>query len=76
MLLQVAAGNKTAFDFKKYFCGDTNKSVVVNKETMSFSVLCQKIADKKIKIKSLELDKERGTNCIQNVSLMYKRVRL
>ncbi|WP_452224804.1 PKD domain-containing protein [Lacinutrix chionoecetis] len=76
MLLQVADGNKTALDFKIYFCGDTNKSVVVNKKTMSFTVLCQKIANKNIKIKSLELDKEKGTNCIQNISLIYKRTLL
>ncbi|AXO79593.1 PKD domain-containing protein [Olleya aquimaris] len=73
MLIQVSNGTKTALDFKMYFCGDINKTVVVNKSTMSFSVLCQKIANKNIKIKSLELDKQKGTNCIENVSLIYKR---
>ena len=74
MLLQVADGTKTALNFKIYFCGDINKTVTVNKKTMSFTVLCQKIANKKIGIKSLELDKEKGTNCIKNVSLIYKRL--
>ncbi|AUC76943.1 PKD domain-containing protein [Olleya sp. Bg11-27] len=73
MLLQVSEGNKTALDFKRYFCGDITKSVVVNEKTMSFSVLCQKIANKNIKIKSLIIDKQKGTNCINNISLVYKR---
>ena len=73
MLLQVADGTKKASDFKPYFCNDLNKSVVVNKKTMPFILLCQKIANKKIKIKSLELDKEKGTNCINTISILYKK---
>ena len=74
MLLQVASGRKTALDFKKYFCGDIDKKVTVNTKVMTFTVLCQKITDKKIKIKSLNLGVEKGTNCINHVSLTYKRL--
>ncbi|QCE42470.1 PKD domain-containing protein [Psychroserpens sp. NJDZ02] len=73
MIMQVSEGAKTAIDFKVYFCGDINKTVIVNRSTMSFAVFCQKIANRNIKIKSLEVDKQKGTNCIENVSLTYRR---
>jgi len=73
MLLQVSKGTKKASDFKVYFCGNINANVVANKKSMSFIELCQRIANKKIKITAIDLDKEKGTNCIQNVSIKYNK---
>ncbi|MFD0862850.1 PKD domain-containing protein [Sungkyunkwania multivorans] len=61
--------------FKPYLNGDLNLSVVANKKKMTFIELCEKIRDKKIKIKSLFIDK--GDNkCVRTMTINYSRTGL
>ena len=72
-LMKVADGSFTALDFKAYFCDDIDRAITVNRSVTSFSDFCRKIADRNIRIRTLEIDRENGTNCIQNVSITYRR---
>ncbi len=59
--------------FSEYFCGDVNKPVIVNGKNTTFLVFCEKIKDKKIKLKKVELFRDKGSNCIKTVTLDYKK---
>lgn len=59
--------------FSEYFCGDLNKPIIANGKNTTFLLLCEKIKDKRIKIKKLELFRTEGSNCINNVTIDYKK---
>ncbi|QAR30247.1 PKD domain-containing protein [Ornithobacterium rhinotracheale] len=72
MLNKVASEEKTKEDFKEYLCGNYSLPVVVNdNKIIPFEQFCQAIAGKKIKIKTLRLDKDTN-HCIQNINIHYK----
>ena len=60
----------------EFFCGDVNPLVVVNGRNITFLVLCEKIKGKKIKIKNLNLIREKGSNCIKTFTIEYKKTGL
>lgn len=69
-IIAVSEGKASANDFRQYLCNEnlqTNTSVKGKKTT--FIELCEKIKGKKIKIKSLELFKNKETNCIEYISI-------
>lgn len=73
-LIEVSEEKATAQDFQKYLCGgnlQTNTSAKGKKTT--FIEFCEKIKGKKIKIKSLELFKNKQTNCIEYISVDYSK---
>lgn len=73
-LIQVSEGKASAADFQKYLCNEnlqTNTSAKGKKTT--FIEFCQKIKGKKIKIKSLELFKNKETKCIEYISVDYSK---
>ena len=56
-----------------FFCGEVNPLVVVNGKSTTFLVFCEKIKGKKIKIKSLNLIRNKGSNCIKAFTIEYKK---
>ena len=69
-IIAVSEEQASANDFRQYLCDgnlQTNTSVKGKKTT--FIELCEKIKGKKIKIKSLELFKNKETNCIEYISI-------
>lgn len=62
--------------FSEYFCGDINKPVVVNGKNTTFLVFCEKIRGKGIKIKKLNLFRDKGSNCIKTIIVDYKKTGL
>ncbi|NVJ89050.1 MAG: PKD domain-containing protein [Flavobacteriaceae bacterium] len=72
-LLLVSQGKMSPKQFTKYFCGELNKSIIVNKKSTKFLLFCEKIFDKKIKIKKIELFRDDGSNCINTFTIDYKK---
>ena len=64
----------TAHEFTEYFCGDLNKPILVNGKNTTFLALCEKIRGKKIRIKNLNIFRDKGSNCITTITIDYKRV--
>lgn len=73
-LMNVSQKKTTEKQFIDYFCGDVNKSIVVNGKNTTFLVFCQKIRGKNINIKRLTIFRNEGSNCIDNMNIEYKRV--
>ncbi len=73
-LTRIAEKKTTAKQFADYFCGDINKTVVVNGKNMTFLEFCHKIRGKKINIKRLTIFRNDGSNCIKNMDIEYKRI--
>lgn len=72
-LLLVSQGQMSPKQFTEYFCGDLNKSIIVNQKSTAFLLFCEKIFDKKIKIKKIELFRDEGSNCIKTFTIDYKK---
>lgn len=72
-LLLVSQGRMSAKQFSDYLCGDLNKQVIVNEKITTFLLFCEKINDKKIKIKKIELFRDEGSNCIKTFTIDYKK---
>tara|TARA_R110002049_G_scaffold68863_2_gene178357 strand:+ start:14844 stop:15842 length:999 start_codon:yes stop_codon:yes gene_type:complete len=72
-VLLVSQEKTTPQAFSEFFCGNINIPIVVNGKNTTFLVFCEKIKGKKIKIKSLNLFREKGSNCIKNVTIDYKK---
>lgn len=73
-IISVSEGKASAKDFRPYLCGgnlQTNTSAKGKKTT--FIEFCEKIKGKKIKIKSLELFKNKQTDCIEYISVDYSK---
>lgn len=71
LLLDVSKQTKTMEDFGKYTCNKYEFPVIHNNEIITFSEFCKKIKNKKIKIKSLRLVKNKK-NCIESIILRCK----
>ncbi len=74
-IMMVSRGEITADAFSDFFCGDLNEQQIVARgKTMSFLVFCEKIKKRRIKkIKSLQISREKKSNCINAVTIDYKR---
>ncbi|PID68998.1 MAG: hypothetical protein CR968_00240 [Flavobacteriia bacterium] len=64
----VARKKLSAEVFKRYLCGDLNKSIIVNGETTTFLEFCELITTKKLKIKEVKLYRSKD-NCITNITI-------
>jgi len=72
-LILVSKEKMSPNQFADYFCGDVNKPIIVNGKNTTFLVFCEKIKDKKIKIKNFEIFREKGSNCIKTITIDYKK---
>lgn len=72
-IMLVSEEKMSAKDFSEYFCGDINKPVVANGENTTFLVLCEKLKDKKLKLKSVQIFRNSGSNCIKTITIEYKK---
>lgn len=72
-LMSVARESKSSKIFSEYFCGDVNKPIIVNGKNTTFLLFCKKISGKRrTKIKKIELYRDKGSNCITNVTIDCK----
>ncbi|MGJ8667127.1 MAG: PKD domain-containing protein [Patiriisocius sp.] len=72
-VLLVSNETLTAKSFSDFFCGDINKPIIVNGDNTTFLVFCEDIKGKKVKLKSLEIFRNKGSNCITNITVEYKK---
>ncbi|MDC1161819.1 PKD domain-containing protein [Tenacibaculum sp.] len=72
-LILVSKKKMSVNSFKKYLCGDLNKSIIVNGKKTSFLAFCELIKDKKLKIKEVKLYRDKGSNCIKDVTIVRKK---
>lgn len=73
-IIQISEEKATAKDFRKYLCGgNLQTSTSAKGKKTTFIEFCEKIKGKKIKIKSLELFKNKKTNCIEYISIDYSK---
>jgi chitodextrinase len=72
-LLLVSQGRMSPKQFSDYLCGDLNKQVIANEKNTTFLLFCEKIFDKKIKIKKIELFRDEGSNCIKTFTIDYRK---
>lgn len=68
-MMLVSEEKMSAKQFSEYFCGDVNKKIVANGKNTTFLVFCEKISGKKIKIKKLEIFRDKGSNCIKTITI-------
>ena len=69
-LMLVANEKMSAKQFSEYFCGDINKPIIVNGKNTTFLLFCEKITGKRrTKIKKIEIYRDKGSNCITNVTI-------
>ncbi|MFD2726293.1 PKD domain-containing protein [Hyunsoonleella rubra] len=74
LIMKVSEEGLPANTFRDYFCGNLDTPVIVNGEETTFLILCEKIKGKKIKkIRSLELFRNKGSNCIVKLTISYKK---
>ncbi len=59
--------------FSEYLCGNLNLPIVVEGRPSTFLLFCEKIKGKKIKIKSLDVIRVQGSNCITNITVEWRR---
>ena len=72
-VIKVSESQATANDFKPYMCGNLQVTTMARGKKTTFIEFCEKIKDKKIKIKSLELFKNEKTKCIEYISIDYSK---
>ncbi|SEA00201.1 PKD domain-containing protein [Bizionia paragorgiae] len=73
--LELVSNNKLdANAFKEYFCGDINKNIIVNGKNTSFLIFCEKIKNKKLRIKDITIYREKGSNCINTVTISQNKI--
>lgn len=72
-LVLVAKNQISASAFSSYFCGNLNTKIIANGKSVSFIEFCERIANKNLKIKELEIYRNEGTNCIKNVTIRHRR---
>jgi len=73
-LLLVAKNKLNAKAFSEYFCGNLNRQLIVNGKSTTFLIFCEKIKDKRLKIKELTLYRDEGSNCIKNVTIKQNKI--
>ncbi len=72
-LTLVSKKKLTANAFSEYFCGDINKTIIANGKEVSFLLFCEKIRGRRLKIKQLNIYREKGTNCIKSVGIKHNK---
>lgn len=55
--------------FKEYFCGELDKKIIVNGATTTFLAFCELLKDKKVRVKEVKLYRDKGSNCIKNITI-------
>jgi len=73
-LLLVSKNKLNAKAFSEYFCGNLNRQLIVNGKNTTFLIFCEKIRDKRLKIKELTLYRDEGSNCIKNVTIKQNKI--
>ncbi len=63
----------TANVFSEYFCGDINKTIIANGKEVSFLVFCEKIRGRRLKVKQLNIYREKGSNCIKSIGIKHNK---
>ena len=73
-VILVAKGKIKPNYFSEYLCGNMSIPIVVNGKNTTFLVFCQKIKNKKIKIKpkNFSLYRDKGSNCIKTITIKYR----
>ncbi|MCF6350817.1 MAG: PKD domain-containing protein [Flavobacteriaceae bacterium] len=71
-LLLVSKGELKPNHFNEYLCG-INKDIIVNKKLTTFLIFCEKIKNKKIKIKEFSILRDSGSNCIKTITINYRK---
>jgi hypothetical protein len=64
-LIKVSEEEANAGDFDPYLCGNLEIPVYCKGKQLTFVELCSKIQGKNIKIKTLEILRNKKTNCIE-----------
>ncbi len=72
-LMLISKNKLTANTFSEYFCGNINKTVIVNGRETSFLLFCEKIRGRRLKIKQLTIYREEGSNCIKSIGIKHNR---
>ena len=57
----------------EYFCNDINKPIIVNGKNTTFLIFCERVKGKSIKIKDLKISRVKGSNCIDIITIDYRR---
>ena len=72
-LIKVSKEEANAGDFDPYVCGNLEVPVYAKGKQLTFVEFCSKIQGKKIKIKALEILRNKKTNCIEYISIDYSK---
>ncbi len=73
MLIKVSDEEANAGDFDPYVCGNLEIPVYTKGKQLTFVEFCSKIQGKNIKIKALEILRNKKTNCIEYISIDYSK---
>ncbi len=72
-IIKVGEEKATANDFEPYLCGNLDMVIKDKGKNTTFKKFCEKIKGKKLRIKSLELFKNKETDCIEFMSITYSK---
>lgn len=75
-LLQIAEEKKKPSILNPYTCNGFNTRVRANGEELRLNALLQQFTGKKVKIKNLDIVKQKGTGCIDYIKIDYKKNKL
>ncbi|MGB0948932.1 MAG: PKD domain-containing protein, partial [Marinirhabdus sp.] len=73
MLVKISKNKATSNIFLPYLCGNLNVKVVVNKKQQDFMVMCEKIRNKRIVVKNVQIVRNSKNNCITSVVVSMNR---
>ena len=62
----------SAKDFSKYLCDNLQLPMTAKGKRTTFVEFCEKIKGKSIKIKELEIFRNKKNNCIEYITVQYK----
>ncbi|PKV50733.1 hypothetical protein ATE84_2799 [Aquimarina sp. MAR_2010_214] len=74
----MAVSNKkaSAKDFSKYLCDNLQLQMTARGKRTTFIEFCEKIKGKRIKIKELEIFRNKKNNCIEYITIQYSKTGL
>ncbi|GAA0873408.1 hypothetical protein GCM10009117_25550 [Gangjinia marincola] len=72
LILLVSKEEATAKDFDEYICSNFDLPVYASKKRMTFYEFCQRIKGKKIRIKSIQVERAEN-NCINRMAIDYSK---
>ncbi|MBL3656753.1 PKD domain-containing protein [Fulvivirga sediminis] len=70
-LLEVADEKASAKDFSEYICDNLQMPMSAKGKKTTFVEFCEKIKGKKLKIKELELFRNKKNNCVEYITIRY-----